>query len=77
MDIQMPEMDGYEAALKIHETAPDLPIIAQTAHAFSEDRERCLQAGMISHIAKPIDMALLVNLVRQHVPLATNPGQSR
>ncbi|MFZ2269902.1 MAG: ATP-binding protein [Azonexus sp.] len=70
MDIQMPEMDGYQATLKIHEIAPDLPIIAQTAHAFSEERERCLQAGMIGHIAKPIDMALLVDLVKQHALVA-------
>lgn len=68
MDIQMPEMDGYEAARKIREFAPDLPIIAQTAHAFAEEREKCLQAGMVCHIAKPIDMALLVKLVQQYVP---------
>lgn len=69
MDIQMPEMDGYEAAQKIHESAPDLPIIAQTAHAFSEERERCLQAGMVGHVAKPIDTVQLINLVKQLVRL--------
>ena len=68
MDIQMPEMDGYEATRRILELAPDLPIIAQTAHAFSEERARCLAAGMIDHIAKPIDPAELVRLVHQHVP---------
>jgi len=66
MDIQMPEMDGYEACRRILDLAPDLPIIAQTAHAFSEERERCLAAGMIGHLAKPIDMQALLDLVARH-----------
>ena len=44
-----------------------MPIIAQTAHAFREEIERCLAAGMIAHIAKPIDPDVLVKLVYQHV----------
>jgi PAS domain S-box-containing protein len=72
MDIQMPEMDGYEATRRIQALAPDLPIIAQTAHAFSEEREKCMAAGMIGHLAKPIDPAELLQLVRQHVP--AQPG---
>ncbi|MDE2439681.1 MAG: PAS domain S-box protein [Betaproteobacteria bacterium] len=68
MDIQMPVMDGYEATRQIKALAPDLPIIAQTAHAFNEERERCLAAGMVGHLAKPIDAAALVQLIRQHVP---------
>jgi CheY-like chemotaxis protein len=67
MDVQMPEMDGYEASRRILELAPDLPIIAQTAHAFREEIERCLAAGMIAHIAKPIDPDALIKLVHQHV----------
>ncbi|TAN44107.1 MAG: PAS domain S-box protein [Nitrospirae bacterium] len=61
MDIQMPEMDGYEATRRIREkkTAEELPIIAMTAHAFAEERERCLSAGMNAHIAKPIDLNVL------------------
>ncbi len=65
MDVQMPEMDGYEAARRIHELAPALPIIAQTAHAFSEERERCYAAGMIGHVAKPLDMDDLLRLIVQ------------
>jgi CheY-like chemotaxis protein/nitrogen-specific signal transduction histidine kinase len=68
MDIQMPEMDGYEATRQILALAPGLPIIAQTAHAFSEEREKCLAAGMVGHVAKPIDSDALVALVRQFVP---------
>lgn len=68
MDIQMPEMDGYEATRRILELAPDLPIIAQTAHAFIEEREKCLAAGMIGHVAKPIEADALLDLVRQLLP---------
>ena len=72
MDIQMPEMDGYETARRILERVPDMPIIAQTAHAFGEEKDRCLAAGMADHIAKPIDPDELVRLVRQYV----RPGQT-
>jgi CheY-like chemotaxis protein len=63
MDIQMPVMDGYEAARRIRALAPALPIVGQTAHAFDEDRRKCLDAGMVGHIAKPIDPQALTRLV--------------
>ena len=66
MDLQMPEMDGYEATRHILALDPDMPIIAQTAHAFEEEREKCLAAGMIGHIAKPIIPDELVSVIRQH-----------
>jgi PAS domain S-box-containing protein len=65
MDIQMPVMDGYEAARRIAQLAPGLPIVGQTAHAFDEDRDKCLAAGMVGHVAKPIDMSTLVRLLLQ------------
>ncbi|MCL1958063.1 MAG: response regulator, partial [Spirochaetes bacterium] len=59
MDIQMPEMDGYEATRRIRAldilVAKTIPIVAMTANVFKEDIERCLEAGMNSHIGKPID----------------------
>ncbi len=63
MDIQMPVMDGYEAARRIRQLAPLLPIVGQTAHAFNEDRDRCLAVGMAEHVAKPIDPPALVRLL--------------
>jgi signal transduction histidine kinase/DNA-binding response OmpR family regulator len=56
MDIHMPEMDGYEATAEIRKSAmsPDVPIVAMTAHAMAEDRDRCLAAGMNDYVRKPI-----------------------
>jgi CheY-like chemotaxis protein len=67
MDIQMPEMDGYEAARRILERAPQLPVIAQTAHAFREELERCLAVGMVGHVTKPVDAETLVRAIRAHL----------
>ena len=57
MDLQMPEMDGYQATAKLRADArfATLPIIAMTAHATMEEKQRCLAAGMNDHISKPID----------------------
>ncbi|MEQ1580583.1 MAG: PAS domain-containing protein [Steroidobacteraceae bacterium] len=66
MDVQMPEMDGYEATRQINLLAPSLPIIGQTAHALTEERESCLAAGMVAYVAKPLELGALVNLVRQY-----------
>ena len=62
MDVQMPEMDGIEATVRIRQIHPTerLPIIAMTAHAYEAERQRCLDAGMNDHIPKPVDPALLV-----------------
>ncbi len=68
MDIQMPVMDGLEATRRIHGLAPALPIIGLTAHAMQSERSRCLAAGMVAHIAKPVDLDLLVETIVRHVP---------
>jgi CheY-like chemotaxis protein len=65
MDLQMPEMDGLEATRIIRETYGALPlIIALTANVVSEDRERCLMAGMNDYISKPINLELLTKSLR-------------
>ena len=62
MDVQMPEMDGFETVRRIRSTArfAELPVIAMTAHAMSADREKSLEAGMSDHVVKPIDPSLLL-----------------
>jgi PAS domain S-box-containing protein len=67
MDIQMPEMDGYEATRRILELAPALPVIGQTAHAMQDERRECLAAGMVDHVAKPIDFRHLVDVIVRHL----------
>ena len=70
MDVQMPEMDGLEATSAIREqergTGRHLPIIAMTAHARKEDRDRCLAAGMDDYISKPIRAAKLLEVIEKH-----------
>jgi CheY-like chemotaxis protein len=83
MDIQMPEMDGYEATQRIraieaerssaeHSSAGNsrrrIPIIAMTANVFREDIEKCLEAGMNSHIGKPLDFLEVIDKLRRYLP---------
>ena len=68
MDIQMPNMDGYKAAKLIRHlqnTKADIPIIAMTANAFDEDKQKALDAGMNAHISKPIDIKILFQTLEQ------------
>ena len=71
MDIQMPVMNGYDAARKIRglddPQKANIPIIAMTANAFTEDRQVALDAGMNDHIAKPINMNVLVPTIRKYL----------
>ena len=64
MDIQMPIMNGYEATLKIRSFDQDIPIIAMTANAFSDDIQHSLSVGMDAHISKPVDMQVLKRVVQ-------------
>jgi len=88
MDIQMPEMDGFEATAEIRKceklTGRRTPIIALTAHALKEDRERCLSAGMDAYVTKPIRPAELFSVIQnvlqssaaQDVPTQLTPVPS-
>jgi hypothetical protein len=66
MDIMMPEMDGYEVIQRIRaqDRWKDLPVIAVTAKAMGSDREKCILAGATDYIAKPVDMAHLLSVLR-------------
>jgi len=66
MDIQMPEMSGIEATIKIRETFPTSKqpyIIALTANAMVGDREKCLESGMVDYMAKPINISQLQEMI--------------
>lgn len=67
MDIMMPVMDGIEATKKIRtlkrSDAKDIPIIAMIANAFQEDIQRCLDAGMNAHLAKPLEMDKVIEVI--------------
>jgi len=81
MDVQMPEMDGYEATRKIREwektsrpqegkaALRQIPIIAMTANVFREDVEKCLDAGMNSHVGKPLNIEDVMEKLRQYLTL--------
>jgi signal transduction histidine kinase/CheY-like chemotaxis protein len=77
MDVQMPEMDGFEATKAIREaertSGNHLPIIAVTAHAMKEDEERCVAAGMDGYVSKPIRPAALSAVLERLVPSKLHP----
>jgi len=71
MDVQMPELDGYEATRRIralnHAKAKTIPIIAMTANVFREDIEKCLEAGMNDHIGKPVDIQEFISTLQKYL----------
>jgi len=66
VDIMMPEMDGYEAMRRIRSNVEfkDLPVIALTAKAMKDDKQKCIDAGANDYITKPIDLERLLSLMR-------------
>ncbi len=82
MDVQMPEMDGFEATAAIRQIEKDgrrsghLPIVAMTAHAMMGDRERCIEAGMDDYVSKPIQPKELANAIRRILDAPALVGQA-
>ena len=78
MDVEMPEIDGFEATATIRKqeetTAARIPIIAMTAHALKGDRERCLAAGMDDYVSKPIQAGALFEAIERLLP---DPGHAQ
>jgi len=72
MDVQMPDMDGYEATKIIREYngtyAKTVPIVAMTANVFREDIEKCIAVGMNAHIGKPLDVGEFLEMLRKYLP---------
>jgi signal transduction histidine kinase/DNA-binding response OmpR family regulator len=73
MDLQMPDVDGYEATRRIRAMdvpgAKEIPIVAMTANVFREDIEKCLEAGMNDHVGKPLDFEEVLDKLRKYLPV--------
>lgn len=73
MDIQMPVMDGYQATIILRDKNIETPIIALTAAAMIEDKQKALDAGMNGHLSKPIETSVLYQLIKELMPMSTEP----
>jgi CheY-like chemotaxis protein len=67
MDIQLPVMDGYTVTREILSIYPNTPIIAQTAYAFINEKEKILEAGCLDYLTKPIDASILLETLQKYI----------
>jgi CheY-like chemotaxis protein len=66
LDVRLPDINGHDLAKEIKKKFPDLPIVAQTAHAMSKDKKKCIEAGCIDYLSKPISMEELLITVKKY-----------
>lgn len=74
MDMQMPEMDGYAATQALRRSGYPRPIVALTAHALSQDREKCLQIGCTDYLTKPVNVRLLSEILGKYLDTVVEPS---
>lgn len=67
MDLKMPILSGYEAAKKIKEFMPNIPIVAQTAYSSNDDRDKAFNSGCVDFISKPIDILTLRGIINRYL----------
>lgn len=67
MDIQLPVLNGYESTRIIKTRCPKLPVIAQTAYAMTEEKNKCIEAGCIDYISKPINPLVLLDMISRYI----------
>jgi len=66
MDIKLPDMDGYSATMEIKKISPYTPVIAQTAYAMLQERDKCIKAGCDDYISKPFTPTMLISLISKY-----------
>ena len=70
MDMQMPELNGYDATRLLRDSGCEVPVLALTAHALAEHRDECLQVGCSGYLSKPVSRRDLIEVVRRMADLA-------
>lgn len=67
MDMKMPILNGFDTTMEIKKINKNIPVIAQTAYAMSDEKIKCLEAGCIDYLSKPIEISALLNMVNKHL----------